>query len=101
MGLGALLLIALILLGFSFWTGIRRYWRIAAAVLLCLAALAIYSLFSPVPVDLNESDRMGNHAARLIVLILALGSGIAFCAGFAVSILRDRKTTAVSKAGIE
>jgi hypothetical protein len=65
-----------------------------------LAALAVYALSAPVSPQLNESDRIGNEAARLLLVVLAVVSGAALCAGYGFSILH-RKSQTRSQAGIE
>jgi hypothetical protein len=66
-----------------------------------LAAFAAYALYAPVASYLNEADRLGNGAARFLLVIIALISGIAFGAGYAVSVLRLRKSLKGSQAGFE
>ena len=93
MGLVSILTAFLVATALFFWMG-RRFFRIGATVLLGVIALAAYAYTVPASADLNEADRIGNAAARLIAMMLAASSAIAFCAGYILSIwarLKNRR----------
>ena len=100
-GLVHVLLIFGLLLSLFVVLGLKRSWRIATPLLLCLAAFALYLQSTPAPADLNESDRMGNKAAHLLLAILAFSSIVAFGIGYAISSWKNRKSRLGAQAGLE
>ena len=101
MGIVELLLIFVVATGSFFWMGHKRYLRLSVVLLVCFAGLALYAILAPTPANLNESDRMGNGAARILFAICALMSAVAFFAGYGVSALKRRNADSRSKVGFE
>ena len=92
MGLLPILTVFLIAAVLFFLMGSRRFLRLGAAVLICAAALSIYMVSAPTSGELNESDRLGNAAARLIIVVLSAISAAAFFSGYIFSVWRRRKS---------
>ena len=97
MGLLSILAVFLITAAVFFWMGKRRLLLVGAGALICAAALSIYALSGSAPADLNEADRVGNAAARLIIVMLSVSSAATFFAGYIFSVWRLRKSQTVAR----
>ena len=72
-------------------SGFRRYWRGAGIVLVLLTLYTTYVWLRPVPVDMQETDKLGAAAWSMILLTLSVAATVAFASGFALSFLRSHR----------
>jgi hypothetical protein len=73
-------------------SGFRRAWRGAAIILVLWALYTAYAWLRPLPADIQETDRLGANAWRMILLILWVAAAAAYASGFALSFLRSHRS---------
>ena len=71
-------------------SGYRRAWRGPAVLLVVLALYTALVWLQPIPVDMQETDKLGAAAWRVILLLVLFGGVFALAVGLAFSARRGR-----------